>query len=145
MQRPTRYDCLMETARIWAKRGTCPRAEVGAVIEKNGRIISIGYVGAPMGSLHCSDLGCLIYSESEGCVRGIHAEINAIGFAARNGIPTEGSTLHVTVSPCLRCSQAIIAAGIIKVVYDEEYRDLRGIEYLKQNGVYVGQYQIERW
>jgi dCMP deaminase len=135
--RPKKYESLMETAKIWAEQSTCKRAKVGSVIEKGGRIISVGFVGSPPKQPHCLDIGCLIDSEEGGCIRGIHSEINSIGFAARNGISTEGATMYVTMAPCLKCSQAIIASGIKKVVYLKEYRDLRGIKYLEDNGVLV--------
>jgi len=138
--RPSREWCLMETARIWAKRGTCLRAEVGSVLEKEGRIISLGYVGSSPGKDHCLDKGCLMDKNIKGCVRGTHSEINVIGFAARYGISTEGSTLYVTVSPCLGCSQAILASGIKKVVYLRKYRDLSGIENLKRNNIIVEEF-----
>lgn len=137
-KRPSRSYCLMETAKIWAERGTCLRAKVGCLIEKGGRIISIGYVGAPSGQPHCLEAGCCI--EDNGCIRGIHAEANAIGFAARNGISTEGAVLYTTVSPCVKCSQLIVASGIKKVVYLEEYRILKGMEYLIENGIRVERY-----
>jgi len=127
----------METAKIWAKRGTCPRASVGAVISRKGRIISVGYVGAPPKERHCTEVGCLIEKETNSCVRGIHSEMNAIGFAARYGISTIQSEMFVTLSPCLRCAQAIIAAGIEKVIYLDKYKDPRGIKYLEDNGVFV--------
>lgn len=134
-KRPSRESCLIQTAILWSKRGTCLRSKVGCVIEKNGRIISIGYVGSPPGQPHCLEVGCLMKEGS--CVRGIHAEANAIGFASRNGIPTEGATLYTTLSPCIKCSQLIIASGIKRVIYVNEYRDLSGIEYLSNNGIEV--------
>lgn len=140
MKRPSRVTCFMETAKLWSERGTCPRGIVGAVLVKKGRIISIGYVGSPRGEPHCIDVGCLIDSPEEGCSRTIHAEINCILFAAREGISTEGTTLYITLSPCFRCSQVLYAAGVKEVIYLEEYRDRRGPEFLKEHGVKVSQY-----
>lgn len=128
----------METAKIWGMRQTCPRANVGTVIEKEGRIISIGYGGSPSKSPHCFEVGCFIDpSLGEGCHRTLHAESNAICFAAKYGISTIGCTMYTTLSPCYKCAQNIVAAGICRVVYLNLYRDTRGIEYLKRNGVSV--------
>lgn len=74
----------------------------------------------------------------EGCRNATHAEANALAFAARQGISTESCTLYVSQSPCLNCSRLLIAAGIIRVVYDVEYRDTVGIEFLQYSGVEVG-------
>jgi len=71
----------------------------------------------------------------------IHAEINAISFAARYGIPLKGTTMYITMSPCSECAKAIIQVGIKEVVYYTEYRDTKGISFLKENGVKVRQYQ----
>jgi len=140
MKRPSRVTCFMETAKIWSERGTCPRGVVGVVLVRDNRIISIGYVGSPPGEVHCYERGCLIRSQEEGCIRTIHAEINAILFAARQGISTEGTALYTTLSPCFRCCQVILSAGISEVIYLEEYRDKVGLEYLKERGVKVSQY-----
>jgi len=143
MKRPSREKCLMETARIWSERGTCPRGTVGVVLVRDNRIISIGYAASPPRESHCIDIGCLIRSSEEGCIRTVHAEINAILFAARQGISTEGTTLYTTLSPCFRCCQVILSAGISEVIYLEEYRDKIGLEYLRERGVKVSQYVDE--
>ena len=72
-----------------------------------------------------------------GCRNVIHAEANAVAFAARQGISTEGATLYVTVSPCQVCAQLLIAAGIVEVVFQEMYRDRTGIELLQEAGLIV--------
>ena len=120
---------------------TCDRKSVGAVIIRNGRCISWGFNGAPPGLPHCSendhgysDLeGRIVqprYSGDWGCRNATHAEANALAAAARQGISTDEATLYVTVSPCDTCSRLLIAAGIQRVFYQEEYRDRRGIETL---------------
>jgi len=73
----------------------------------------------------------------------VHAEANAIAFAAKKGISTENCKLFVTLSPCMNCANLIIQSGIKEVYYSEEYRDSSGIEYLKSNGIYVEQYKIK--
>jgi dCMP deaminase len=119
----------MELANVVAKRGTCTRGYVGAVIAIDGRVISTGYVGAPAGLPHCMDLGCDIGPDG-GCQRTVHAEANAIAFAAKHGVPTKGSTLYTLVAPCLSCAKLIINAGITSVIYSRPYRDSGGLGML---------------
>ena len=126
--RVTRDDVLMKTAELWALRSTCKKAN-GAVISKDGRIISIGYNGSPPGTPHCIDVGCLPDREG-GCIRTIHAELNAVAWAARIGVSTYGATVHCTTSPCLVCAKALIAAGIQEVVYRDLYRNPAGLDLL---------------
>lgn len=71
----------------------------------------------------------------------VHAEANAIAYAAKEGISTKGCTLYVTLSPCINCANLIIQSGIKEVVYAEAYRDLSGVEHLKENGIIVKQFQ----
>lgn len=127
---------LMEIANVVARRGTCTRAQVGAVIARSGRIISTGYVGAPAGLPHCTLVGCEI-GNHKGCTRTIHAEINAIAFAAKHGIATEKSTLYTILGPCYDCAKAIINSGIERVVYGIDYRDVRGLNLLRDAKVVV--------
>lgn len=134
--RLTRDDMLMEIAFVVAKRGTCERAEVGAIISRNGRIISTGYVGAPAGAEHCTTAGCKLGNHN-GCVRTIHAEANAIAYAARAGTATESAELFCTHSPCEPCAKLIISAGIRRLVYAARYRDEEGIRLLQSVGIEV--------
>lgn len=139
--RISRDEMLMEIAHVISHRGTCPRAQVGAVVSRGARIISSGYVGAPAGQAHCSDVGqgCEIGAHG-GCVRTVHAESNAIAFAARSGIPTEDSTLYCTISPCGECAKLIVNAGITRVVYHHPYRDPGGLGMLESAGVKVDKF-----
>lgn len=133
--RPTAREVLFEVARVIAKRGTCERAKVGALITMGGRIISTGYVGSPAGLAHCEEVGCEMVNGH--CVRTTHAEANAITFAARHGVPTEGGELFCTHEPCLACAKLIINAGIRWVFYETPYGDHEGIALLVAAGVYV--------
>lgn len=72
----------------------------------------------------------------------VHAEANALMFAAKNGIPTDGCSLYITLSPCIECSKMIIQAGIKEVIYGEDYRINHGIEFLKENGIVVRKYSV---
>ena len=83
---------FIRIAKEVASRSTCPRAMVGAVIVKDNTIISTGYNGAPAGEPHCTDKGCII--ENDHCVRVVHAEINALLYALKNGASVEGATLY---------------------------------------------------
>lgn len=136
MARISRDHMLMEIAHVISHRGTCERSQVGAVISQNSRIISTGYVGSPSGTPHCSDAGCEIGTHG-GCTRTVHAECNAIAFAARLGISTGDSTLYSTLSPCRECAKLIVNAGIERVVYHHEYRDPSGLNLLRVAGVTV--------
>lgn len=121
---------------IISSRGTCKRAYVGAVISIEGRPISAGYVGAPSGLPHCLSVGCEIGTHN-GCTRTVHAEANAIAFAAKYGTSTDRSELHCTHSPCLPCAKLIVNAGIRRVVYENRYRDESGLELLQAAGIEV--------
>lgn len=112
--RPTRDHILMEVARVFATRGTCDKAYVGAVIARDSHVISTGYNGSPSGMPHCLDVGCQI--ENDHCVRTSHAEANAIAFAAKEGLSTKGASLYCTHVPCPTCIKLIINAGIVRVV-----------------------------
>lgn len=120
--RITRDDLFMQIAWAFSDRSTCARARVGAVIVRDNRIVSQGYNGSPPGADHCLDVGCGI-GESGGCERTIHAETNAIAYAARVGAKIEGSMLYCTHEPCYRCAQLILAAGIVGVYWSQPYRE----------------------
>lgn len=117
--RPPWDEYFLEIAKVVAKRSTCDRARVGAVISKNKVILSTGYNGAPRGLPHCDDIGHEIVDGH--CVRTAHAEANAIAQAAKNGIPIEGATIYQTISPCYDCFKILVNAGIKEVVYSNFY------------------------
>jgi dCMP deaminase len=125
---------FLDMARLVARRSTCPRAQVGSVIVRDDHPIGIGYNGSAPGQPHCDEVGCDI-EEGRGCVRTLHSESNAIGFAARFGIPTEGCSLYGTLTPCVPCAKLMLSAGIVRFVYADEYRNLDGLELLRENGV----------
>jgi len=137
MKRPDRVTWLMSLALMVAQRSTCSRRQVGALAEKDGRVLVTGYNGAPSGFPHCIDRGGCGLGEKGGCLDAVHAEANLIAFAAKHGISLEGATVYTTCAPCLDCAKLLINAGIKKVVYWEEYRDTRGKDLLLQAGVKV--------
>jgi len=108
-----------------AARSSCPRAAVGVVVTTwDGFVLSTGYNGSPSGTAHCSEVGCLM--DDDHCVRSVHAEMNAIITAGRHGVSLQGSTVYVTIRPCIRCLIALVQAGVAKVVFDDEYLGARG-------------------
>jgi len=119
--RPTVDQYFLDIAEAAAKRATCDRKHVGAVIAKDKETISTGYNGSPRGLPHCDDVGHLMKDVvgRESCVRTLHAESNAID---RAGKQAEGATLYCTVTPCYECAKRIINAGIIRVVVGGHYQ-----------------------
>lgn len=146
-------------AELVSEQSTCCRMHVGAVLVKDNRVISMGFNGSASGQEHCEDYFAHLYqtefaqtypsfedfhasrtfydahgkwsNENE-----LHAEQNAILFAAKNGISTVGSTLYVTVSPCVHCAKVIVAAGITRVFYKTLYdRSQDGLILLDKNGI----------
>jgi dCMP deaminase len=114
---------FMGIAEMVARRSTCPRKRVGAVIVKEHLILSTGYNGSIRGMPHCDEVGCDL--ENDHCVATIHAEANALIQAARHGIAVDGAQVYVTASPCWNCFKLLANAGIKKIVYREFYRDDR--------------------
>jgi dCMP deaminase len=129
MTRPTWDEYFMTITREVAQRSTCLRAKVGAVIVRDRNILATGYNGSPAGFPHCVDVGCLVYrSENPGgeieenCFRTIHAEINAIAQAAKNGAAIRGASIYVTHTPCIHCFKVLVNTGITRICYEREYK-----------------------
>ena len=127
--RPSWDQYFMTITRQVAERSTCTRAKVGAVIVRDKNILATGYNGAPAGLPHCLDAGCLVYKSTtpsgeveENCFRTIHAEINAIAQAAKNGVPISGASIYVTHTPCIHCFKVLINTGITRICYEREYK-----------------------
>lgn len=125
-------------ARIWAENSYCVRRKVGALLVKDKMIISDGYNGTPSGFENCCE-----NSDNETYPYVLHAEANAITKVAKSNNSSYGATLYITCSPCLECSKLIIQAGIVRVVYAEQYRIVDGIELLRRSGVEVSCIDIE--
>ncbi len=104
----------------------CVRFKVGAVLVKDDNIISFGYNGTPAGMDNCCE------RDSVTLPHVIHAECNAILKAAKNGNSVNDSTIYLSLSPCLDCSKLILQSGIKRVVYLTAYRNLEGVDFLKQ-------------
>ena len=130
--RPTRQQMLIHVALVIAQRSTCTRLHVGAWIARDGRILTTGYNGPPAGMDHCTHTAGRALGDEIGCEVAVHAEANAIAFAARYGMGTDQAELYVTHSPCIACAKLIINAGIVKVVYATEYRSYEGLDLLEK-------------
>jgi len=127
-KRPSWDEYFLNIAKVVSSRATCDRGRNGAVIVKNKRILTTGYVGSPISLPHCDEVGHMLHDVldengkiSKHCVRTIHAEQNAILQAALHGISTEGATLYIKFEPCFVCAKMIINAGIKKVVCERRY------------------------
>ena len=138
--RISRHNMWMETARIVARRGTCPRLCVGAVAVY-GRNFSVGYNGAPAGAPHCTDVGCLLSAESQSCIRTDHAEANALKYLPSSQDSKDerqqSLLLYVTHSPCKECAEAIVAAGVDVVYFETTYRGTAPLAYMISKGIQV--------
>lgn len=137
MSRISREEYLMLEAWNASRRSTCLRLQVGAVLARDGRVVVSGYNGAPKGQPHCDPSVC---GPDVPCLRTVHAEVNCIYFAARHGILVEGTTMFTTDSPCQRCAEAIVNAGVHSVFFNRAYRDTAPIEFLSKAKIIVIQY-----
>jgi dCMP deaminase len=128
-----RYDkAYLRMAQTWAELSHCERKKVGALIVRDGRIISDGYNGTPAGFPNCCENQ---QGETEWYV--LHAEANAILKVARSTNDCSDATLFITLSPCKDCSKLVLQAGITRVVYMMEYKDTTGVDFLRSAGVEV--------
>jgi dCMP deaminase len=133
-----RYDkAYLRMALEWGKLSHCKRKQVGALIVKDRMIISDGFNGTPTGFENpCED------EDNYTKWYVLHAEANAILKVASSTQSCKGSTLYLTLSPCRECSKLIHQAGIIRVVYINEYKDRTGLEFLKNAGVIIEQISL---
>lgn len=157
---------MMMTAHNFASLSHGKRGQVGAVLSLNGRIVACGYNGTIPGADNKCEITCqkcngtgLIVKQVLPNVRNtdsceacggkgevtsdfvLHAEQNVLTFCNREGLKTDGCTLYITMAPCKTCSKLIVSAGIKEVFYDEAYRDLDGVQFLKDLGIKVEQIQ----
>lgn len=143
MKRMTRDEYYLSVLDAVRKRSTCDRGRSGAIIVKDNRIVTTGYVGAPTGISHCDEVGHLfqISWDEEGisskhCVGTVHAELNAILQAACSGVNIERGTMYCTMTPCFECAKAIVNVGIVEVVATHPYQSQeRTIELFNQVGI----------
>jgi dCMP deaminase len=148
-KRPSWDQYFMTITEQVANRSTCLRAKVGAVIARDRSILATGYNGAPAGLPHCLDVGCLVYESKnpdgeieQNCYRTIHAEINAIAQAARNGVAIRDADIYVTHTPCIHCMKVLINTGIKTVFYGQAYKLHTVTNLLKDARVKLVQVQL---
>ena len=141
--RPGWDEYFLEIAHVVAKRSTCERRQIGAVIVRDRRILTTGYNGAPSGLGHCLEVGCLrdqlgiaSGTRTEMC-RALHSEMNAIIQAAQHGVSTKGATLYCTHQPCSVCARMLINAGITRIVYTGPYPDEFSMQLLREAGIEI--------
>lgn len=139
VKKQLRYDkAYLRLAKEWGKLSHCKRKQVGALIVKDGIIISDGYNGSPTGFPNeCEDQN----GNTKWYV--LHAEANAITKVAKTNNNAQGSTLYITLSPCKECSKLILQAGIKRVVYTQAYKDQEGVKFLRSAGVEIEQIDID--
>lgn len=129
MDRISRHDYYKEAALLISRRSSCLKQQVGAILVNDGRIIAQGYNGVLPGIDPNEGM------DEEGNTHTVHAEANIIAFCAKKGIKTEGATMYITLSPCEKCAELIIQAGIFQVYYLTSYRNSIGIDMLKRHGL----------
>jgi dCMP deaminase len=142
-------DIYIDLAKTLAQKSHCVKAQVGSVLTKDTRIISLGYNGPPAGTFNCDEVwpkdGCPRDSKGS-CSLALHAEQNAILYATKNNMALEGSTLYVTLSPCIACARVIYTVGIKKVIFVNSYAQYKGlstdegVDFLRKFGVEVTQH-----
>lgn len=134
-QKQRKFDrAYLRIAREWSKLSHCNRKQVGALIVKDRMIISDGYNGTPSGFENfCED--------EEGYTKWyvLHAEANAILKVAGSTQSCKDATLYITMSPCKECSKLIHQSGIKRLVYQIDYKDNAGLEFLRKAGVELEQ------
>jgi len=130
-EKQAKYDkAYLKMALEWGELSYCKMRKIGALIVKDNMIISDGYNGTPTGFENfCED--------DKGYTKWyvLHAEANAIAKVSSSTQSTNGATLYITLSPCRECSKLIFQSGIIRVVYNKEYKDSSGLEFLEKAGV----------
>ena len=160
--RISRDEMFTQITQVVAQRSTCHRFKVGALIVREGRIITMGYNGPVAGRPECKKIPTMeelvtdpiyrdrsmaeitqelenhpLLCEGPGCTRSLHAETNAIAFAAKAGVSVDGCTLYCSLSPCINCAKVIVNSGIKEVKFLEKYRNEDGIRFLQESGITV--------
>ena len=134
-EKQLRYDkAYLRMAETWSELSHCDRKKVGAIILKDGMIISDGFNGTPSGFDNCCE-------NEDGETRWyvLHAEANAILKVAKSTHNCHDATLYLTLSPCKDCSKLVVQSGIKRLVYKNAYKDLSGVEFLKEAGIEIEQ------
>jgi dCMP deaminase len=146
MDRPDNDTYFMRMAELVAKRSTCLRRKVGAVVVKEKRVLTTGYNGAPRGLRHCEEVGCIRLTNKvesgtrhELC-RGVHAEQNAVIQAAYFGVSIKDASIYTTNFPCVLCAKILLNAGLSEIIYKDEYVDELSENMLAEAKVIIRRY-----
>lgn len=143
VKRPSWDEYFLRITMEVAKRSTCLRRQVGALLVMDKHILTTGYNGAPSGLQHCLEIGCLREQlkvppgERHELCRGLHAEMNALLQAAHYGIKISGATLYSTTYPCSLCAKMLVNAGIKRIVTLTDYPDALAKEILSMANIKV--------
>ena len=146
MTRPNVDEYFMNMCDLVARRSTCIRRCVGAVIVKDKHVLSTGYNGAPVGMIHCDTVGCyrennhIPSGERHELCRAVHAEANAIAQAARFGTSIDGASIYTTCIPCVMCLKLILNAGIKEIIYRDDYNDPLAKQIIEDSGIAIRRY-----
>jgi len=144
--RPTWDEYFMEMTKVVARRSTCLRRQMGAILVREKRILATGYNGAPAGLPHCEEVGCrreqlgIPSGQRPELCRALHAEQNAIVQGALHGVSLREAVLYCTHQPCVICAKLLINAGVRRIVYQVHYPDELALEMLREAGV-----EMVRW
>lgn len=136
--RPTWEDYFFDLAHLVSTRASCPSRKVGCVIiDDQNFVLATGYNGAPSGTFHC-DEKCVARQSGKDyhLCKAVHAEMNAVAYAARRGVSLDNSVAYVTTSPCVLCARVMIQAGIVKIFVDAWY-DIDVLNLFKEAGVEI--------
>jgi len=148
-KRPSWDEYFLEMTKLVAKRATCLRRRVGAILVKDKRILATGYNGAPRGLKHCLDIGCvreklkIPSGERQELCRALHAEQNALIQASLYGISVRDSTLYATNQPCAICAKMLINAGIKEIVTSGDYPDKLSSKFLKEAKIKIRKIKMQ--
>ena len=129
MDRITREEFFKEAALLISRRSSCLKKQVGALLVIDNRVIAQGYNGVLPGVDPINGM------DEDGTTHTVHAEANLISFCAKHGIATDGAIMYITLSPCEKCAELMVQAGIKKVYYIEQYKDLTGIDILLEQDI----------
>jgi len=156
IERPTWQELFKNMILDLSRRSTCVRLQVGSILVRDGRVISMGYNGVTKGHDHCNvvfqrEFEKSNYTTFEEYLQNdkfkndhhsystryeLHSEQNMLMFCAKNGIATDGAEAYITHSPCIHCAKMLYASGISKVYYIYPYeRDMSGVEFLEENNI----------
>ena len=147
--RPSFKDTFAKLVIGVSERSVCLFYDVGAAIFKDQHILCTGYNGPASGDIHCTKVGCAQIVDGEiksgtGLCRGSHAELNAIGNAAKCGINITGASIMTSWRPCFACAKQIVNAGLKEVFYLLEYKDDPNVDgYLRKLGINIVNYESE--